>query len=175
MIATNCTLYPSHHRSGNTSETFHMTYRPHCYIFLSLSLVFYLTHPFAVQPIADHRTTRLGPYHTFHHTWTLCLCYLSFVFQTFVSTLKKKEVFPQNSDSSSFCLIVSLCSVFAPLLYLVLPTPFTLSHRPEPSSHTTLHSLTLHQETISLLPNCTPQNHIGYTLRSPSPLIFVTS
>ena len=56
------------------------------------------------------------------------------------------------------------------------PSPyFVLSHHPEPSSHTTLHCLILHQETISLLPNHTPQNHIGHTLRSPSPPIFVAS
>ena len=64
---------------------------------------------------------------------------------------------------------------FAPLLYLVLLTPFALLHHTEPPSCTTSHSLILHQETISLLQNCTPQNHIGYTLRSPSPLIFVAS
>ena len=48
----------------------------------------------------------------------------------------------------------------------------TLLHHPKPLSRTTLHSLTLRQETISLLLNRTPQNHIGYTLRSPSPLIL---
>ena len=70
----------------------------------------------------------------------------------------------------------SLCPhTFAPSLYLVLPTPFALSHHTKPPSRTTLHSLILHQETISLLLNHTPQNHIGYTLRSPSPLIFVAS
>ena len=63
----------------------------------------------------------------------------------------------------------------APSLYLILLTHFALSHHTKPPSHTTLHSLVLHQETISLLLNRTPQNHIGYTLRSPSPLIFVTS
>ena len=34
-IATDYTLYSSHHRSGTTSETSHMTYGPHRYIFLS--------------------------------------------------------------------------------------------------------------------------------------------
>ena len=140
-------------------------------------------HSFAVRPITDRCTARSRPYHTFRRTRPLCLFYLLFVFKTFVSTPKKKEVFPQNSDLSSSCLIVLLCSVFAPpylctfapLPYLILPTPFALSHCPEPSSCTTSHSLTLCQETISLLPNHTPQNHIGYTLRSPSPLIFVAS
>ena len=63
----------------------------------------------------------------------------------------------------------------APLLYLILLTHFTLSHHTKPLSRTTSHFLILHQETISLLLNHTPQNHIGYTLRSPSPLIFVAS
>ena len=35
MIATDYTLYPSHHRSSTTSGTSHMTYRPHRYISLS--------------------------------------------------------------------------------------------------------------------------------------------
>ena len=105
-------------------------------------------------------------------TRTLCLFYLSFVFKTSVSTPKKKEVFPQNSDLSSLCLIVSFRSIFAPLhlctfALLRTPTPFTLLHHSEPPSHTTSHSLILRQETISLLQNHTPQNHIGFTLRSP--------
>ena len=117
--------------------------------FLVFSL--YPTHSSVVRPIADHRTTRSGPYHTLRRTRTLCSFYLSFVFKTFVSTPKKKEVFPQNSDLSSLCLIVSLRSVFAslhlhtfaPSLYLVLPTPFALSHHSEPPSRTTSHSLIL--------------------------------
>ena len=75
----------------------------------------YLTHSFAVRPIADCRTTRSGPYHMFCRTRTLCSFYLSIVFKTFVSTPKKNEVFPQNSDLSSSRLIISLRSVFAPL------------------------------------------------------------
>ena len=121
-------------------------------------------HSSTVQPIADHRTTRLGPYHMFRRTRTLCSFYLSFVFRTFVSTLKKKGSFPQNSDLSLFHLIVSPHSI---LHYFTLSTHFALSHHTDPSSHTTLHSLILHQETISLLQNHTPQNHIGFTLRSP--------
>ena len=116
-----------------------------------------------------------GPYHTLCHTRTLCSFYLSFVFKTFVSTPKNKEVFPQNSDLSSSRLIVSLRSVFTPShlctfalsLYFILPTPFALSHCSEPPSHTISHSSILHQETISLLQNRTSQNHIGYMLRSP--------
>ena len=53
-------------------------------------------------------TVRSGPYHTFHCTQTLCSFYLLFVFKTFVSTPKNKEVFPQNSDLSLFRLIICL-------------------------------------------------------------------
>ena len=49
-------------------------------------------------------------------------------------------------------------------LYLILLTHFALLHCTKPPSRTTSHSLILHQETIPLLLNCTPQNHIGYTL-----------
>ena len=35
MITIDYTLYPSHHRSGTTSEASHMTYGPRRYIFLS--------------------------------------------------------------------------------------------------------------------------------------------
>ena len=62
-----------------------------------------------------------------------------------------------------------------PSLYHVLSTHFTSLYCTKPLSCSTSHSLILRQETISLLSNCTPQNHIGYTLRSPSSLIFVTS
>ena len=122
---------------------------------------------------SSHRTMGTLPYASLHTNLVLIL--LIVVFKTFVSTPKNKEVFPQNSDLSSSCLIVLLCSVFAPSLYLVLLKPFALLHCPKPPSCTTSHSLTLRQETISLLLNRTPQNHIGYTLRSPSPLIFVAS
>ena len=74
----------------------------------------YPMQSFAVRPIADRRTTRSGPYHTLRRTQTLCSFYLLFVFITFVSTPKNKEVFPQNSDLSLSRLIVSLHSVFAP-------------------------------------------------------------
>ena len=137
--------------------------------FLAFSL--YPMHSFVVRPITDHCTTQSGPYHMFRHTWTLCSFYLSFVFKTFVSTPKKKEVFPRTQIS--FYCFTSLH--LAPSYYFAPPMYFALSLHPEPSSCTTLHFLILCRETISLLPNHTPQNHIGHTLRSPSPLIFVTS
>ena len=90
--------------------------------FLVFSL--YPMHSSAVWPIADHHTARSGPYHMFCHTRTLCSFYLSFVFKTFVSTPKKKEVFPQNSDLSLSCLIVSPHSIFTPLHLCT----FALSH-----------------------------------------------
>ena len=177
-ITTDYTLYPSHHQSSTTSETFHMTYGPHHYIFLSYSLLFYPMHSFVVRPIADCRTTRSGPYHMLHCTQALCSFYLSFVFKTFVSTSKKKEVFPPELRlkfiSSHHFALLCLCT-FVPSLYLILLTLFALSHHSKPPSHIISHSLILHQETISLLQNHTPQSHIGYTLRSPPPLIFVAS
>ena len=89
----------------------------------------YPTQSFAARPIADRHTARSGPYHTLRHTRTLCSFYLSFVFKTFVSTPKNKEVFPQNSDLSSSRLIVSLCSVLAPshlhiISYFRNPSPY---------------------------------------------------
>ena len=83
--------------------------------FLVFSL--YPTHSFTVRPIANRRTARSGSYHMFCHTRTLCSFYLLFVFKTFVSTPKKKEVFPQNSDfkfvSSHHFASLRLCT-FAP-------------------------------------------------------------
>ena len=130
-------------------------------------------HSVMARLITGCRTVQSGPYYMFHHTRTLCSSYLSFVFILYL--LRKRRKFSPElrlKFVSSHCF-TSLC--LAPSLYLVLSTHFTLSHCTEPPSHTTLHSLILHQETISLLSNRTPQNHIGYTLRSPSPLIFVTS
>ena len=170
MIAANYTLYPSHHRSGTTLETSHMTYRPRRYIFPFLVFSPYPTHSYAVRPIADRCTVQSGPYHTLRRTRTLCSFYLSFVFKTFVSTPKKKEVLPPElrlKFVSSHCFTSPHLRTFVPSLYFVLLPPFTLSHRSEPLSCTILHSLILHRETISLLQNRTPQNHIGFTLRSP--------
>ena len=130
----------------------------------------YPTHSFMVRPITDHRTVRSGPYHMFRCTRTLCSFYLSIVFKTFVSTLKKKEVFPPEFRPkfvSSHRFTSLRLRTFAPSYHLILPKPFAVSHRPEPLSRTTSHSLILRQETISLLQNRTPQDRIGFTLRSP--------
>ena len=72
----------------------------------------------------------------FHHTQTLCLFYLSFVFKTCVSTLKKKEVFPQNSDLSSFCLIIPPRSISH--LRLISHFQLTLHYCTIPNLHLTL-------------------------------------
>ena len=117
---------------------------------------------------SSHHMIRTLPYTSLHTN--LVLVYLLFVFKTFVSTPKKKEVFPPElrlKFALSHHFAPLHLRTFAPSLYLVLPTPFALSHRSEPPSRTTLHSLILRQETISLLQNRTPQNHIGFTLRSP--------
>ena len=104
-----------------------------------------------------------------------CACFIYHLYLRLLYLLRKIRKFSPELrlkfiSSHHFTL---LC--LAPSLYLVLSTHFALSHHTEPPSRTTLHSLILHQETISLLSNHTPQNHIGYTLRSPSPLIFVAS
>ena len=100
----------------------------------------YLTHSFAVRPIADRRTAQSGPYHMFRRTQTLCLFYLSIVFKTFVSTPKKKEVFPQNSDRSLSCLIASLHSDFAPFAPSYLRS---VSYFRNPSPYRTVPNLRL--------------------------------
>ena len=138
-------LYPSHHWPSTTSKTSHMTYGPHCFIFLSYFLVYYPTCPVMGWPITSHHTTQSGPSPSIFHTWTLCSFYLSFVFKTFVSTLKKKEVFPQNSDLSWFRPIISPCSI----LHLHPHSHFQLSlHCSKPVFCSTSHSMIQHQETI---------------------------
>ena len=115
--------------------------------FPSLVSSLYPTHSSTVRPITDRRTTRSGPYHMLHCTRTLCSFYLSFVFKTFVSTPKKKEVFPQNSDLSSLCLIVSLRSIFAPSHL------HSISYFWDPSPYHTIPNL-------RLAPLCTPWHYV---------------
>ena len=159
---------------GTTLETSHMTHGPCCYIsFLSLFLFTWhvLPQPNQSQVIAPcgwdfticFTTHRLCAHFTYH--LYLRLLYLLQKRRNFSPELRLKFIL---SHHFAFLHLV-------PSPYFALPTYFTLSHCPKPSSHTTSHSLNLHQETISLLPNCTPQNHIGYTLRSLAPPIFVTS
>ena len=63
-----------------------------------------------------------------------CACFTYRLYLRLLYLLQKKGSFPQNSDLSSSCLIILLCSVFTPSLYLVLPTHFALSHHTEPPS-----------------------------------------
>ena len=108
-----------------------------------------------------------------------CACFTYRLYSKLLYLLqRKKGSFPPElrlEFVSSHCFTLLHLYTFAPSLYLVLPTPFALSCCTKPLSRTTSHSLILHQETISQLPNHTPQKHIGYTLRSPFPLIFVAS
>ena len=89
-------------------------------------------------------TTRSGPLPPISPHTNLVLFYLSFVFKTFVSTLKMKEVFPQNSDLSLFRLIVLPHSVLHlhPILHFWL----------------TLHSCTILNPCFAVL--CTPWCYI---------------
>ena len=174
------------HRAITTNYTHHtigpvLCWRPpiwsmdHVVIFSFLSLFPFtrriLSWPDQSQVIAQcgqDLTTRFAAHEPCAH-FTYCsylrLLYLLQKTRKFSPELRLKFV--------SFHCFASLR--LTPSLYLALLTHFALSHHTEPSSRTTLHSLILHQETISLLLNRTPQNHIGHTLRSPSPLIFVAS
>ena len=115
--------------------------------------------------------------------WDLTICFAAhepcacFTYHLYLRLLyllqKRRKFFPRTQTwvhfVSSFCLSPS-CT------FALFCTPdFALLHHHEPLSCTTLHSLILRQKTISLLPNHTPQNHIGHTLRSQSPPIFVAS
>ena len=107
-----------------------------------------------------------------------CACFTYHLYLRLLYLLRKIRMFSPElwlKFISSHCFTLLCLCTFTPSLYLILPTCFTLLHRTEPPSCTTSHSLILCQETISLLPNRTPQNHIGHTLRSPDPLIFVAS
>ena len=125
---------------------------------------------------SSHCAIRTLPYVSLHTDLVLIL--LIICIQDFCIYSEKEGSFPRElrlKFISSHHFTSLRLRTFVPLLYLILLTPFALLHRTEPLSRTTVHSLILRQETISLLQNCTPQNHIGYTLRSPSPLIFVAS
>ena len=110
----------------------------HIITFFFLSLFLLPNAPF--HSPTNHRLS-----HCVIKTQTLCSFYLSFVFKTFVSTPKKKEVFPQNSDLSSSRLIVSLRSVIAPshlcsTSYPRHPSPYrTIANLRIASFHTPRH------------------------------------
>ena len=95
----------------------------------------YPMHSFVVRPIAGHRIARSGPYHMLRRTRTLCSFYLSFVFKTFVSTPKKKEVFPPE---------LRLKFVSSHRSAPLRPHTFALSHTSE-----TLRHIALFQTSIS--------------------------
>ena len=147
----------------------------HIVIFFFLSLFFFTWHilswPDQSQVIAPRSRdfticfAAHKPCACFTHHLYLRLLYLLWKTRKFSPELRLKFIL-----SYHFTLLR-----LAPSLYFALLTHFALSHHTKPSSCTTLHSLILHQETISLLSNHTPQSHIEHTLRSPSPLIFVTS
>ena len=110
----------------------------------------YPTHSFMVRPIADHCTARSGPYHMFRRTRTLCSFYLLFVFKTFVSTPKKKEVFPPELR-----LKFILSHHFAPLRLCTFALSHlrSISHFQNPSPYHTVPNL-------HLTPLCTPWYYI---------------
>ena len=173
MITIDYTLYPSHHRPGTTLKTSHMTYRPCCFYFLFL--VSFLLPDTSCCGLTDHK-----PSHHVVRAFTICFTahkpcahftYHLYLWLLYLLWKRRKEVFPQNSDLSSFHLIAS---------------PYSISYL-HPHSHYQLSSLyctilnpyfTL-LDTMSgdhpLLPNHTPQSHIGFILRSLTPPILVAS
>ena len=116
--------------------------------------------------------------------WDLTICFAThepcahFTYHLYLRCLYLLQKRSKFSPELRLKFVPSYCFTslhLAPSLYFTLLTHFALLHHTKPSSRTTSHSLILRQETISLLLNHTPQNHIGHTLRSPSPLIFVAS
>ena len=109
-------LYPTHHTIGPVP-----CQRPfiwpmdHIVTFSFLSLFSFTWHIL----LQSDQSQIITP-----HNWDLTIRFAAhrpcahftyrLYFKTFVSTPKKKEVFPQNSDLSSSCLIISLRSIFAP-------------------------------------------------------------
>ena len=151
-----------------------MTYRPCCSIspFGSFSITQHvLLWPDQSQAIAPCGQdliicfTPHEPCACFTYCLYLKLLYLLQKRRKFSPELRLKFILPYH-----FTLLH-----LAPSPYFTLSTHFTLSHCSEPLFHSTLHSLIPHQETIPLLPNHTPQSHIGFILRSLAPPILVAS
>ena len=89
----------------------------------------------------------------------LVLVLLIICIQDFCIYSEKQGSFPPELRLKfvlSHCFAWLCPRTFIPSLYLILLTPFALSHHTKPLSRITLHSLILRQETISLL-----QNHTG--------------
>ena len=100
-----------------------------------------------------HHVIRTLPYISLHMNLVLILlivCIQDFCIYSEKEWSFSPELRLKFISSHRFTL---LC--LAPLPYFAPPTYFALSHYPKPLSHTTLHSLILCQETISLLSNCT--------------------
>ena len=107
------------------------------------------------QDLTIHFTTHKPCAHFTYHLY-LILLYLLW---------KRRKFFPRTQTQVHF----------VSLFHLAPSHTFALFCTITPSRTFILHSLILRQETISLLSNHTPQSHIGYILRSLTPLIFVAS
>ena len=138
-------------------------------------LVSFLLPDICCHGLTDHRSSHLAirticfATHKPCAHFTYCL-YLRLLYLLWKTRKLSPELRLKFVSSYHFTLLRLASS-----LHFTLSTHFALSHCTKPPSHTTLHSLILHQETIPLLSNRTPQNHIGHTLKSPSPLICVAS
>ena len=74
-ITIDYTLYPSRHQPSTTLETSHMTYGPHCYIFLSQSLLPDTSCHGPTDHKSLHHTVGTLPYVSLHRLY-LRLLYL---------------------------------------------------------------------------------------------------
>ena len=153
---------------------------PHCRSFIWLMdhiVLFPFLVPFLLPNMSCHGLTDHKPLHHMVRTFTIhftthepCAHFTYHLYLRLLYLLWKKRMFSPElrlKFISSHCFTLLHLRTFVSSLYFILPTPFILSHHSEPLSHTISYSLILRQETISLLQNCTPQNHIWYTLRSP--------
>ena len=140
----------------------------HVVVFSFLSL-FSVTRCILLQPNQSQVIAPCG------RDLTICFAHMNLVLVLLIICIEDFCIYSEKKGSFSPELrlkfisshhFTSLCLIPSP--YFALPT----LHQPKPSSHTTSHSLILHQETISLLPNCIPRNYIGHTRRSPFPPIF---
>ena len=146
---THCTIGPVPHRRPSIWPMDHIV----TFSFLSLfSFTWHiLSQPDQSQVVAlcdqDLPICFAAPEPCAHFTYCLYLRLLYLLWKTrkFSPELRLKFV-------SSHHFVLLHLHTFTPLLYLELLTPFVLSHHTEPPSHTTSHSLILHQETISLTP-----------------------
>ena len=144
-----------------------MTYRPCCSIspFGSFSITQHVLlwpdQSQAIAPCGQDLIICFTPHEP-------CACFTYCLYLRLLYLLWKRRKFFTQIQTQVHSALFHLI----PSPNFALLTHFTLSHHPKPLFHITSHSLIPCQETIPLLPNHTPQSHIGFILRSLAPLIF---